>query len=160
MNPNSHEEFINRLDKSRYSTFLMAEYLHKKNWDVTVPAFIYPKPNDNWEDNVDNGDIYISKNGGPSHRIDVKHVGVDFTCKDDFPFKFMFVADIRSIKRANPFPLAYMVLSKNANGLGIVWGKTKSLWEPHEVFASNTQKMITVMRCPVEYVDFRNYKHE
>lgn len=152
---NSHEAFIKRLDNSRPSTFIVAQYLHRHGWDVNVPAFIYPEPNSNWEDNVDDGDIYIEKvNNGP-HRIDVKHVNLDFTCRDDFPHSHMFVADIRAIERAKPFPLAYVVVNKPATHIGIIWYRTKEFWEPHDVHASNTNKMITVMRCPLEWVDFR-----
>lgn len=155
MSKNSYEEFIRRLDNSRPSTFLMAQYLHKRGWDVTVPAFIYPPPDSNWEDNVDNGDVFIEKiNNGP-HRVDVKHVTLDFTCLDDFPHRNMFVADIRAIRRADPFPIAYMIVNNKSTHIGIVWSKTKHHWSPREVWASNTEKWITVMQLPAEYVDFR-----
>lgn len=156
MKPNSHQAFISRLDKSRFSTFVVAYYLHKRNWDVTIPAFIYPDENSNWEENVDDGDLYIKKEDKGTHRIDVKHVNLDFTCHEDFPYRYMYVADIRAIERADPFPLAYMIINKAASHLGIVWGKTKDHWEPHDTFASNTQKIITVKRCPIELVEFRS----
>lgn len=155
MSANSHKAFIKRLDGSRHSTFLVAQYLHKRGYNVTIPAFIYPEKDSNWEENVDNGDLYIQKNDGPSARIDVKHINIDFTKQEDFPFSYMFVADIRAIERANPFPLAYIIVNKSATHAGIVWGKTKPYWETHEVFASNTEKMITVKRCPIEFVEFR-----
>lgn len=155
MSANSHKAFLRRLDQSRLSTFLVAEFLHKRGYTVVIPAFNYPPPNSNWEDHVDDGDLFISKDNEPQHRIDVKHINVDFTCADDFPHSHMFVADARAIKRANPHPLAYIIVNKSASHVAIVWWKTIGVWEEHTVFASNTEKHITVMRCPVEHVDFR-----
>lgn len=160
MSLNTKNAFIRRLDASRKSTFLVAAFLHKAGFNVHIPAFDYNEANEPWEDHVDDGDIYIWKERGEQLRIDVKHVSVDFTGKDDFPFPYMFVADIRAIERANPFPLAYIVANKQCSHIGIVWGKTKKFWEAHDVFATNTNKMITVKRCPVEYVDFRSLTDE
>ena len=155
MTENSHDAFLKRLDQSRTSTFLVAQYLHKAGYNVTVPAFDYRDPNTNWEDHVDNGDLFIWKEKEEQHRIDVKHVSLDFTSRDDFKFPYMFVADIRAIKRANPFPLAYIIINKSCTHMAIVWGKTKDLWVERDVYASNTQKMITVMKCAIEHVEFR-----
>lgn len=155
MNANSYEAFIRRLDKSRLSTFLVAEFLHKRGYTIHIPAFDYRPPDSNWREHVDDGDLYIWKEHEPQHRIDVKHINTDFTCYDDFPHSHMFVADARAIKRADPHPLAYVLVNKAGTHVAIVWWKTRGVWEEHQVFASNTQKHITVMRCPVEHVTFR-----
>lgn len=156
MNLNTRNAFFRRLDASRKSTFLVAEYLHRRGFTIHIPAFDYNERDEPWEEHVDDGDLYVWKEREKMHRIDVKHISLDFTSKSDFPYSHMFVADIRAINRADPFPLAYIVMNKSCTHLGIVWGNKKDLWEPHEVFASNTNKMITVMRCPVEHVDFRS----
>ena len=156
MNKNSHQEFLSRLDASRKSTFLVAEYLHRSGYNVYIPAFDYRDQDTNWEDHVDDGDIYIWRERDDMKRIDVKHISRDFTSRDDFEFSHVFVADIRAILRADPFPLAYVVVNKTCTHIAIIWGKTKKHWEKHDVYASNTNKMITVMRCPVEHVDFRS----
>jgi hypothetical protein len=158
MKTNSHDAFLTRLDQSRKSTFLVAEYLHKSGYNINVPAFDYRDPNTNWEDHVDDGDIYIWKDNEEKHRIDVKHISLDFTSLDTFKYSHIFVADIRAIERANPFPLAYIIVNNKCTHIAIIWGKTKKVWEPYDVYASNTEKMITVMRCPVEYADFRELK--
>lgn len=155
MSRNSGEAFRKRLDQSRFSTFLVAEYLHKRGYNVHIPAFDYNQNDENWLDHVDDGDLYIWKERGENHRIDVKHIATDFTGKEDFPYHKMYVADIRAIQRANPHPLAYIIVNKAATHIGIVWWKTQSYWVEETVFASNTHKMITVMACPLEHVAFR-----
>lgn len=160
MNKNSHQQFLSRLDASRKSTFLVASYLHRAGYNIHVPAFDYNENDEHWEDHVDDGDIYIWKDKGELKRIDVKHVSVDFTSKHDFKFSHVFVADIRAIKRADPFPLAYIVVNKPCTHMAIIWGKTVNHWQKYDVYASNTDKMITVMRCPIEHVDFRSFSNE
>jgi hypothetical protein len=101
--------------------------------------------------------MFIWKNGGTRHRIDIKHVSFRFTSKKNVRVQKLFVADIRAIERANPFPLAYISVNNQCTHMAIIWAKTKPLWDVHEVFASNTGKMITVMRCPVDQIDFRSF---
>ena len=160
MSKNSRQEFLSRLDASRKSTFLVAEYLHRSGYNINVPAFDYRDKNTNWKDHVDDGDLYIWKEHEKPHRIDVKHVSMRFTTRENFRLSHIFVADIRAVERANPFPLAYITVNKSCTHMAIIWGKTKRHWEPYEVYASNTDKMITVMRCPIEYVDFRSLKND
>lgn len=157
MNKNSHKEFLTRLDQSRKSTFLVAEYLHRSGYNVEIPAFDYRDQHTNWEDHVDDGDLFVWKDGGKRHRIDVKHVALQFTSRRDVSVEKLFVADIRAIQRANPFPLAYISVNRACTHMAIIWAKTKPSWDVHEVFASNTGKMITVMRCPVDQIDFRSF---
>lgn len=167
MSKNSHQEFLGRLDASRKSTFLVAEYLHRSGYSVHIPAFDYRDENSKWEDHVDDGDLFIWKRRDglwkqpdDMKRIDVKHVSMEFTTRDSFRFPHIFVADIRAIKRANPFPLAYITVNNSCTHMAIIWGKTKEHWQEYDVYASNTDKMITVMRCPVEHVDFRSFSNE
>lgn len=160
MSKNSHQEFLSRLDASRKSTFLVAEYLHRRGFNVHVPAFDYNENDEHWEKHVDDGDLYIWKEVENTHRIDVKHLSMEFTTRDNFKFSHLFVADVRAVERANPFPLAYISINSACTHMAIIWGKTKKHWEPYDVYASNTEKMITVMRCPIEYVDFRSLKDD
>ena len=160
MSKNSHQKFLSRLDASRKSTFLVAEYLHRSGYNINIPAFDYRDENTNWEDHVDDGDLYIWKEHEDPHRIDVKHVSMEFTTRESFRFLHIFVADIRAVERANPFPLAYITVNQSCTHMAIIWGKTKEHWVPYDVYASNTDKMITVMRCPVEHVDFRSFSND
>lgn len=159
MNKNSTEAFLKRLDSSRHSVFAVAEYLHRAGYDVTIPAFDYRPPNSNWEDHTDNGDMYIWREQEERQRIDVKHVNLEFTCTQDFPYDRMLVSDIRAIKRADPFPLAYIIVNKNCTHMGIVWAKTKEHWKPYTFHASNTDMEVTAMGCPTRLVDFRSFSH-
>lgn len=156
MNKNSTKAFLERLDKSRHSVFLVAEYLHKAGYNIHIPAFDYRPLNSNWEDHTDNGDMYIWKEQDKQHRVDVKHRNIEFTSKEDFPFGEIFVSDIRAIERANPLPLAYIVVNNSCTHIGVVWWKTKPHWISKTVFAKNTDMVVTAMACPIQHVDFRS----
>ena len=67
MSRNSHKEFLTRLDQSRKSTFLVAEYLHRSGYNVEIPAFDYRDQHTNWLDHVDDGDLFIKKGNGLRH---------------------------------------------------------------------------------------------
>ena len=159
MNKNSTEAFLKRLDSSRHSVFAVAKYLHHAGYNVSIPAFDYRPPNSNWEDHTDNGDMYIWREQEDQQRIDVKHVNLEFTCTQDFPYDRMLVSDIRAINRADPFPLAYIIVNKNCTHMGVVWAKTKEHWKPYTFHASNTDMEVTAMGCPARLVDFRSFSH-
>ncbi len=151
---NTLESFLKRLDGSRYSTFLIAEYLHKRGYSVRIPAFDYRDESSDWRDHVDDGDIYISK-GSKEHRIDVKHLGAEFTSEKDYPYETMLIANSASVERANPFPLAYILLNKQATHIAIIWGKTRATWKDVTYFAKNTQTNVTSKYCTLDCVEFR-----
>lgn len=160
MNKNSTESFLKRLDGSRKSVFIVAEYLHRSGYNLYIPAFDYRPANSNWKDHTDNGDIYVWKGASPQYRIDVKHVNLEFTSLEDYPFQHMFVSDIRAVERAEPFPLAYIIVNKNCTHMGIVWGKTKAEWIEKTFVAKNTDMVVTAMACPIKSVDFRSLSND
>lgn len=153
---NTLESFLERLDGSRYSTFVVAEYLHKRGYCVRVPAFDYRPKDSDWRDHVDDGDIYISKfTGGPEQRIDVKHLNTEFTSADDWPHSKVYIANAASVDRADPFPLAYILLNRSATHAAIVWGKTRPTWREATCFARNTKTKYALKYCEPQYVEFR-----
>ena len=158
MSKNSTEAFHRRLDSSRHSVFVVAEYLHRAGFTVNIPAFDYRPPDSNWQDHTDNGDMYIWKEPDKQHRIDVKHVNLNFTCKEDYPYSRALVSDIRAVRRANPFPLAYITVNKDCTAIGIIWGKTKPHWTEETFFDKNTDMMVTAAACPIDHVDFRSLR--
>jgi hypothetical protein len=157
-----HERFIKRLDASRPSTFRVAEWLHKKGWSVQIPSIRYAPFEDDPMEYVDEGDLFIERNGIQS-RIDVKHSGVQFTDRASWPIKYngiMLVSNKAAVDRANGKSLAYIIVNPPMTHMAIIWQKTREHWVEKEFFASNTQKKENFYACPIEHVDFRNFAND
>ena len=154
-----HERFIRRLDASRPSTFRVAEWLHKKGWSINIPAISYAPLDANPLDYVDEGDLFIEKDGYTA-RIDVKHRGTDFTDAESWPPQYygnMIVSNKAAVDRANGQSKAYIIVSKPMTHMAIIWDKTREHWFPKELTAGNTQKKEWFYLCQIKYVDFRSF---
>jgi hypothetical protein len=157
-----HDRFIKRLDASRPSMFRVAEWLHKKGWSINIPAIRYKPMGENPMDYVDDGDLFIERNGQVD-RIDVKHSGIEFTDAASWPIKYhgqMIVSNKAAVDRANGDSLAYIIVSKSMNHMAIIWKKTQTHWIAKELFATNTQQKEWFYLCPLEHIDFRSFTND
>ena len=151
----AHERFLKRLDGSRPAMFRVAEWLHKKGYDVGIPAIRYSKFEDKIEDFVDSGDVFAKKDN-KKYRFEIKHSGYEFTSAEDWKFKTMLVSNKAAVERENGKAEAFVIVSKSMTHLAIIWRQTRKHWFPDRKFATNTQKWEDFYSVKKEYVDFRN----
>jgi len=65
-----HRQFIERLDRSRPATFRAAEWLHKKGYNITIPAIQYRPFEEAPDKYLDSGDMFIEKDG-KTYRVEI-----------------------------------------------------------------------------------------
>ena len=152
-----HNKFIRRLDSSRPSMFRVAEWLHKKGYDIYIPAIRYCPPDENPEDFFDDGDLFARKDG-KKLRFEIKHSGYDFTSAKDWPVKdkTMIVSNKAAVERENGKATAFIIVSKSMTHVAMIWRRTRKHWFVKPRFATNTQKYEDFYCIATEHVDFRS----
>jgi hypothetical protein len=153
----AHKRFLKRLDGSRPAMFRVAEWLHKKGYDVGIPAIRYRKFEDKIEDFVDSGDVFARKDG-KKYRFEIKHISYDFTSAEDWPVKqkTMLVSNKAAVERENGKATAFVVVNKPMTHVAIIWRHTRKHWFPDRKFATNTQRWEDFYSIKTEHVDFRS----
>ena len=109
---------------------VVAHWLHKQGYELNIPPIHYAPSSAESVNYLDDGDIKARKDGGEWERIEVKGIKSDFTCEWDYPFRQVLVSNKKAIDRANPFPKAYYIVSKDLRYCAIVEGATKDKWFP------------------------------
>jgi hypothetical protein len=155
----THEWFLQRLKESSTAVFCIARWLYSKGWSVTIPATKYAPHGVDVMDYVDNGDLYIQRDG-EQERIDIKHLSTDFTCANDWPYDVAIVSSKYPVERADPQPKAYIFVNPSMTHVGIIWNKTREHWFPKDIPNKITKKMETFYVCPVNLVDFRELTND
>jgi hypothetical protein len=152
-----HDGFIKRLTNSRASVFKFAEYLSSRGHTVEVDPISWPKDPTKFADFQDGGDIFIVTR----RRLEVKHLGVNFTCKEDWPFKNEVLvsnkdAVCRAMAKGNLS--GYVCFSKDMNYFIFIPASTKDHWYLTEKFSKNTGKVEEYYACDVSHVTFTKYQ--
>lgn len=124
----NHKKFLEHLENSTESVFIVARYLHKKGLDVKIKAVQKAKKHEEWKQYKDDGDIFVYKNGIP-YRIEVKGLSCNFTSDKDWKFKDFIVCAKHSYDSADPIPFSYMILNKDKTHIAIVKTTSYPLWD-------------------------------
>jgi len=150
-----HARFLKRLDASRPSVFKVAEWLHRQGFTIKVPSISYADYASEHLKHVDEGDLFIKKpNDADWMRVEVKHVSLEFDESGKWPFKTVIVSNKNAIDRADPLPVAYVLVNKSMTHGGIVYSKTKNEWSEKKILAKNTGNIETFYVCSPSILKF------
>jgi hypothetical protein len=146
------ERFRQHLEDSKFGVQVIADWFTMNGYAVRLPPVRVCKNHAEWKAFADDGDLFIES------RIEVKHLGVDFTCREDWPFGEKFIVCAKhSWDRAQPKPQAYYVLNKQASHLAIVLGRTSNEWFVEERRDSRYDDVEqSFYFCPLDKVIFKN----
>jgi hypothetical protein len=145
-----HERFLERLAASSQAVFLVARMQYAKGRTVEIPRMQFAPTAAQADDYVDAGDLIIVQR----HRIEVKHLSINFTCAADWPFNEVFVSNVAAVDRANNDVLAYVSVSQDMRHIAIVERSTRSHWYVVQKPVSNTGNVERNYACPLVLVDF------
>jgi hypothetical protein len=117
---------------------------------VTVPPTTVASSYEDRLNHVDGGDLFIQQ------RIEVKVRNLDFTSRDDFPFKDgMLVCAKHSYDNASPKPYAYIYLNKAMTHVALIMSSTAKHWTVKDVKDSRyVESNQLTYECPLEWVTF------
>lgn len=152
MSEAKHAAFANRLMNSSAAVFVVAHWLHKGGKTVQIPPLELAPYGANPLDYVDTGDITIIER----KRVEVKHLGKNFTCAEDWPFGHgAFVSNKAAVDRSIHEVSAWVSVSNDFRYGAIITPESKYHWTLKKTFAKNTGQEETYYLCPIKHVVFR-----
>jgi len=154
----NHRRFLSHLRESSAAVACVAQWLSRSGRDVLIKGIQYAGEHGEWKGFADGGDLFILK------RIEVKHIGKDFSGPDDWPFGSYFIVCAKhSFDRAREKPGAFIIVSHNMKNCAIVSGASSKHWYEEERTDSRyTGEEATQLFyfCPLEHVKFKTLSEE
>ena len=125
-----NRRFVKHLIASQQAVWEMAQWLSSLGKVVTIPPTYITPSYEARMNYVDEGDIYMSdERGQEEKRVEVKHLGTQFTGADDWKFGENFMVCARhSFDNADPKPYLYIYLSKDKSHIATLKGDTHAEW--------------------------------
>jgi hypothetical protein len=141
-------DFVEALQASKCAVRRMAQHLADKHGcPVTVmPVYVRPDVSQRLE-YADNGDIYLGM------RAEVRHLALDFTCSNDFPYDVVICCDVEIYKRARPKPMMFYVVNRMLTHYAYISGTTKTHWVIRAI-ANRRNSVCDAYLCPKHLVTF------
>jgi hypothetical protein len=150
------EKFLSHLDKSHDGVWLVANYLSRKGYNITINTTTKAKSAKDWRKHADSGDLYITQ------RIEVKSLSTTFTCRNDWPYnETMIVCAKHSYDEAIPKPYAYVLLNKEKTHMAIIMADTHKYWKAEERTDKRYENYSQLFYfCPLDCVIFSEINYE
>jgi len=146
-----YEKFVEALDSSRQDSFLVADWLIKKNFSgVRILPASTRKESERWQDHTDSGDIEVRM------RVEVKRwPKIDFLSLADIPYKNIIVDEAYKIAK---FPVAtlygYFILNASRSACMFISSRTRSEWVEEEKYDNLDKSNKKFVFCPKSLVSF------
>lgn len=137
MTTEQHQKFLDRLTNSADAVFVVARYLHNKGFTVEISGLKKAPTASQHKQFVDDGDIYIIKNG-QRERVEVKGISKQFTGEDDYPFDQIMISSENTVNRIKDKVSYWVIVSSDKNYMAIINGSTHNQWRVIERKTSNT----------------------
>jgi len=148
--------FVKRLEQSRPAMFRVAEWFHEKDYYIAIPPIKIAGPNDDPKYFFDGGDLFVTKEGEPRKRVEVKGLSTKFTSAEDWPHKDPFVSNKNAVDRADGDVSAYICLSSTKNHIMIIPYSTREHWYVVKRTPKTTRKEEDFYCCPLQHVTFKD----
>ncbi|MES2695096.1 MAG: hypothetical protein V4773_16605 [Verrucomicrobiota bacterium] len=148
-----HQRFLSRLGASSRAVFAVALAQHLKGRAVEIPPLAFAPDAREHSRYVDGGDLYVTV-GESRLRFEVKHLGVEFTCRSDWPFREVFVSNAAAVERAEGSAKFYVSVNKSITHAAVISDRTSGEWYIREARARNTGNFERYYACPLELVSF------
>ena len=152
--PRTHEEFAEALEESRGPVFVVAEWLHRQEYDIFIPKIVLKPKYAKAVDYVDDGDIHMTKDG-VTYKINVKgHTDKIFT-PTTWPHNNVFAASTRFVDLKGDDIGYYMPVSADLKYVGVINRlKTKHAWYVVSYYDKKARQQEEAYACPTELVKF------
>lgn len=150
-----HQRFLERLAASSRAVFVVARLQHERGRTVEIAPLRFAPTAADAKDYLDGGDLFVVRR----NRIEVKHLGVSFTGRDDWPHPHVFVSNEAKVERS-PDVFAYVSVSKDLGCIAIIDHATRPDWYVVEGLVRNTGNIERNYACPLRLVTFETIPAE
>lgn len=150
----NHIKFLKHLDDSAPAVWMAAQKLSSWGFSVSIPPTSVASTADQWHKHADSGDLFIN------HRVEVKSLSAEFSCKEDWPFgKNFIVCAKHSFDNAIIKPYLYIYISRSKTHAAYVPGDTSSQWTVGTRTDSRYNGVSQEFYfCPIDLVSFSDWK--
>jgi len=124
----NHQNFQDILKESERAVLRVAEHYIHRGFEVEVPELKVAPTVDVRKQYSDQGDLFVRGPDGLRRRIEVKGLGYQWTCKEDWPHHRYAVCSKKSWDRADPKPHQYVSLALDFTHIGVVMFDTAPDW--------------------------------
>ncbi len=111
----NHEKFLGHLEASKDAVWIIARWYWGQGHEVMIPPTKAAPARKDWQEFADGGDLFVN-----GKRIEVKNIGYDFTCLDDWPFPNFFVCAKHAWDNADPKPYRICYLNKARTHIAVL----------------------------------------
>lgn len=157
----NHARFQQRLRDSEAARWVAGPWWSCRGWVVELsPMSFSPNPDD-WQQHIDNGDMYVWRPATPDqrHRVEVKHLTRNFTCADDWGYPDVILCAKHSYDRADPKPWGYMLFSGNLKHMALIRGSSHAQWRADTTSDRDYQDRVQrTYFAPFGCVKFQRYE--
>jgi hypothetical protein len=153
----THKRFLNDLDGSRHSMFVVAEWLHGQGYSVEIPAFRKAPTAADHAEYSDDGDVFVFVHWhyDVRRRYEIKNLSVCFTSRSDWPFgNRIYVDRAAKVERAAKDVIGWITVSSDFGALAIIPSNTSEHWRKIEVFNKKSNRWEWTYSCPLAYATF------
>lgn len=155
----THNQYVKNFIESESTVTLAFDYLKSRGYDVEFePHTITPDSESRFK-HFDDGDLKITING-ESYRVEVKHIRIDFTSIEDFPFDSVIIDEVYKINKHHTYPLwAYMIFNKASTGFIFVPVTTKMFWYSQQRLDKYENEVRNFCFIKKDYLKYYAIKH-
>ena len=160
-------DFLQKLHRSIVDVGLVSAWISANYRDyVTVLMPTVKRPSyEERMDYVDSGDLYMVKKADADpllkngDKIEVKHVRIKFTCREDFPFKETMICAVHSFNEEEPAKGYIRVNESFSHAIVVNVAKTRQHWTI-KTMPDNTRsgQKQDVFMCDIGLCDFIKLK--
>lgn len=149
--------FVDDLLFSQEAVWIMAKWFSNRGFDACIPATkIRPDPSQRREFS-DSGDLFIWQ-GNKEYKIEVKRRKIEFSSKNDFPYKTIIVNRTYLWDDADVKPYAHVILNQSGTAFFQVSSDTADRWTKTIRDNKKANRPMEFYECPIELCGF--YKIE
>lgn len=149
-----HQKFLKRLSNSTEAVFVVARWFYAKGYGIRIPSLHMAPTADVHKDYLDEGDLFILKDGKPERRIEVKTMRFNFAGKDDWPYAQSLVSNVAAVDRMDPIAEAFFIVSNDLKAAGYILGSTKASWVQKTLTPKTTGNPENFYSCPIDLMKF------
>ena len=130
--PEAWDDYQRKLRKSNDAVWVVARYMHKFTYSVTVPALKIAKDLSEYKKFTDDGDIVLHRDG-KDEKVEVKHQSWDWTEHRDIPWDQIIVCAKKSYDRHSVKPSAYFLVNKQLTHSLVIPTSTYDSWTVKDI---------------------------
>lgn len=151
----SNAQFLEDLSRSDASVAEFAALLRSNGVRTFLPPGLHYPAGQMASDGrrviySDKGDMTIQA------RVEHKVRSLNFTSRDDYPFKTVFIDEKYKIdnQKKDDALLAYVIQNKSGTRIAVIYGWTKRYWQVERVFDPKQQRHCENYAVPLAHVRF------